>query len=85
MSPCEKWENGTSRHVTPQLIRRILARLERMDSAESLEDLAVYRVPPLQGDEAGRYAIDINGPWRIVFGWDAEAGDCIELDLRQYH
>lgn len=27
--------------------------------------------------------IQVNGPWCITFGWDAE--DAIDVDLEQYH
>jgi hypothetical protein len=33
---------------------------------------------------AGRWAIDVNGPWRITFEW-SEDGDAYRVDLEQYH
>ena len=30
-----------------------------------------------------RYALAVNGPWRITFEW--EDGDALRVDLEQYH
>lgn len=30
-----------------------------------------------------RYAVEVQGPWRITFGWDD--GDAIEVDYEDYH
>ena len=30
-----------------------------------------------------RYALDVNGPWRITFEW--EDGEAFRVDLEQYH
>jgi proteic killer suppression protein len=30
-----------------------------------------------------RYAISVNGPWRITFEWQGE--DAFRVDLEQYH
>lgn len=37
---------------------------------------------PLQG-KPERFAISVNGPWRITFEW--EDGDALRVDLEQYH
>jgi proteic killer suppression protein len=47
-------------------------------------DLPGFRLHPLQGDQAGRWAIDVSGPWRITFEW-SEDGDAHRVDLEQYH
>jgi proteic killer suppression protein len=38
----------------------------------------------LKGNQAGRWAIDVSGPWRITFEWSA-TGDAQRVDLEQYH
>ena len=75
---------GRSAKVRPDLQRRCLARLDALDKAESLEDLAVpgLRFHALRGAVA-RYSIRVNGPWRITFEW--HEGDAIRVDLEQYH
>jgi toxin HigB-1 len=47
-------------------------------------DLSGFRLHPLKGDQAGRWAIDVSGPWRITFEW-SEDGDAHRVDLEQDH
>ena len=30
-----------------------------------------------------RYAVSVNGPWRVTFGWEGK--DAVDADLEQYH
>jgi proteic killer suppression protein len=39
--------------------------------------------PDLQNTTPKRYAISVNGPWRITFEW--MEGDAWRVDLEQYH
>ena len=41
-----------------------------------------WGVHRLRGKPA-RFAISVNGPWRITFEW--EDGDAFRVDLEQYH
>jgi proteic killer suppression protein len=41
-----------------------------------------WRLHQLQ-DEPTRFALAVNGPWRITFEW--EEGDTLRVDLEQYH
>jgi toxin HigB-1 len=63
-----------------------LARLDALDAATELRqlDLPGFRLHPLKGEQAGRWAIDVNGPWRITFKW-SDDGDAQRVDLEQYH
>ena len=63
-------------------IERILARLRLAASPEQM-NLPGWRFHPLKGDQAGRYAVDASGNWRVTFGWDGE--DAVEVDLEDYH
>ena len=36
-----------------------------------------------EGDKPIRFALAVNGPWRITFEW--EDGDALRVDLEQYH
>jgi proteic killer suppression protein len=78
--------SGRSAGVRPDLRRRCLARLDALDAATELRqlDLPGFRLHPLKGDQAGRWAIDVSGPWRITFEWSA-TGDEQRVDLEQYH
>jgi toxin HigB-1 len=77
---------GRSAGVRPDLGKRCLARLDALDAATELRqlDLPGFRLHPLKGDQAGRWAIDVSGPWRITFEWSA-TGDAQRVDLEQYH
>ena len=77
---------GRSAGVRPDLKKRCLARLDALDAATELRqlDLPGFRLHPLKGDQAGRWAVDVSGPWRITFAW-SEAGDAQRVDLEQYH
>jgi proteic killer suppression protein len=72
------------RGIRPDLIERCRACLSVLDAATSLTDMALPGLGfhRLQGKPV-RYALAVNGPWRITFEW-AE-GDAIRVDLEQYH
>lgn len=61
-------------------------KLDSMDAAICLDDL---RNPPsnrlhaLSGNYANYWALNVNGPWRLVFRFDD--GDIYDLQLMQYH
>jgi proteic killer suppression protein len=77
---------GQSAGVRPDLRKRSLARLDALDAATELRQLNLpgFRLHSLKGEQAGRWAIDVSGPWRITFGW-SEDGDAYRVDLEQYH
>jgi proteic killer suppression protein len=77
---------GRSGGVRPDLRRRCLARPDALDAATELRqlDLPGFRLHPLKDDQAGRWTIDVSGPWRITFEWSA-AGDVHRVDPEQYH
>ena len=57
-----------------------------MNSAVSLGDLAVLpgnRLEALKGDRRGFHAIRINDQWRIVFRWQRDGVDAVEVT--DYH
>jgi toxin HigB-1 len=66
----------------PARIRRILLAL---DDATRPEDMNIpgFRFHSLKGKEAGRYAIDASGNWRVTFGWKDR--DAVNVDLEDYH
>jgi toxin HigB-1 len=77
------FETGRSAAV-PQLWKRCANLLEVLDEAENLNDLSgpgfgthrLHTKPP-------RYAMAVNGPWRITFQF--EEGNALLVDLEQYH
>ncbi len=59
-----------------------LRKLDMIEAAVRVEDL---RAPPgnrlekLKGDRRGRWSIRINDQWRIVFRWDGDAPEDVEI------
>lgn len=79
----ELWATGRSRRVAADQVARIMRRLDALDQAARPEDVPRQSgFHPLQGNPQ-RYAVDVNGPWRVTFGWDGP--DAVDVDLEQYH
>lgn len=93
--PCDKDipPQGTAGPFRKRRIRKgqcenpgsLSRRLDVIDNAKSLEELNLpgYRLHRLEGRQPLRYAVDVNGPWRITFEW--YDGDAFRVDLEQYH
>ncbi len=61
-------------------------RLSTLNAARKLDDLSRLRsvgLRKLSGNRVGSWAISVNGPWRIVFHFDA--GDAFEVEIVDYH
>ncbi len=66
--------------------RQAEKRLEILDAAETLADLAALpsnRLEVLSGDRAGQYSIRINRQWRICFEWPVDGPE--NVDITDYH
>jgi toxin HigB-1 len=62
------------------------ARLIRLDSATSLEDLGALRgnrLEALSGSRKGQFSIRINDQYRICFNWEAKGPTNVEIT--DYH
>ncbi len=71
----------------PQTIWRVARRkLEHVDSAESLGDLAAVpgnRLERLHGTLSAYHSIRINDQFRVVFRW--KGGNAFEVRIEDYH
>ncbi len=80
-------DNTREARKVPQTIWRVARRkLEHIDSAESLQDLAAIpgnRLEKLKGDLSECHSIRINDQFRIVLRW--EGGNAIEVRIEDYH
>lgn len=68
--------------------RQAEMRLDRLDAATSLKDLAAIggnRLEALKGDRAGQYSIRINDRWRICFAWPAGSPGPVDVEITDYH
>ena len=63
-------------------------KLDRMEAAMALKDLAVLRgnrLEALAGDRKGQYSIRINDQWRICFEWPGGALGPSNVEIVDYH
>ena len=79
------FEKADRRRVPPEhgdKIERILARLNVVSEVGDM-DLPGFRLHPLKGDLAGRWAVTVSGNWRITFRF--EDRDVFVVNLVDYH
>ena len=68
--------------------RQAEMKLDQLEAAESLTDLAVLpgnRFEALKGDRKGQYSIRINDQWRICFEWPAQLRGPANVEIVDYH
>jgi proteic killer suppression protein len=65
--------------------KQALRRLQQLDSATSLRDLALpgHRLEKLHGDRSGQHSVRINDQWRVCFRW--KEGDAYDVEIVDYH
>ena len=80
----ELFRHGESAKVRPDQQRNCLRLLDALNTMAVPEDMNSpgWHFHGLQG-KPKRYAVAVNGPWRITFGFGD--GDAIDVDLEQYH
>ena len=80
----ELFATGRSSKVRQDLQARALRRLDALQAASQIADLAVpgFDFHALKG-KPKRYSMHVNGPWCITFEW--QDGDASNVDLEQYH
>jgi toxin HigB-1 len=87
------WKNSATRrfagagkgHWPGMDLQKARVRLSQLDAAKALSDLGQLRsvgLHKLGGDRTGHWAVTINGPWRLVFRFDA--GDAWDLEIVDY-
>jgi proteic killer suppression protein len=81
----ELWETGRTARIDKRMQKRVLARLDVLDEAVHLSDLALpgFDFHTLKGFKPERHTVHVNGPWCITFEFDA--GDVLRVNLEQYH
>jgi toxin HigB-1 len=70
--------------IEGHLLDRVRRLLTALDWAQDLKELGMpgWGLHRLHGKPV-RFAVSVNGPWRITFEW--EDGDAFRVDLEQYH
>ncbi len=68
--------------------RQAEMRLDRMESATSLNDLRALpgnRLEAPRGNRAGQFSIRINDQWRICFEWPDGSPGPVNAEIVDYH
>ena len=79
-------QTGRSKRVPSEIRRRAVRKLEYINLAFRLEDLAVppsNRLHKLKEGREGQYSISINDQWRICFRF--VDGDAFDVELTDDH
>lgn len=77
-------EDRRSKKIPGDIDARLFRKLQLIDDATNDLDL---RSPPsnhfekLSGNLAGKHSIRVNDQWRLVFAWDGERGEAVEIYL----
>jgi proteic killer suppression protein len=79
------FETGRTGKIDVRMHKRILLRLDRLDTAERPEDMNLpgFDFHGLLGFYPMRYSVHVNGPWCITFEFDGT--DAARVDFEQYH
>ncbi len=84
----ERFANGGHVKEFSGFARQAETRLDRLDAATRLKDLAAMsgnRLEALKGNRQGQYSIRINDQWRICFEWPDRSLGPINVEIVDYH
>ncbi len=84
----ERFANGEHVKEFSGFARQVETRLDRLDAATTLKDLAAMsgnRLEALKGNRQGQYSIRINDQWRICFEWPVSSTGPINVEIVDYH
>jgi toxin HigB-1 len=84
----ERLANGERVREFSGFARQAEIRLDRLDAAASLRDLAALpgnRLEALRGNREGQYSIRINDQWRICFEWPDGSPGRTNVQIVDYH
>jgi proteic killer suppression protein len=80
------WREEPGRRIPADIRRPALKKLQMLNAAGALGDLALppgNHLEPLRGDRKGQYSIRINNRYRICFEWLGE--NAYEVEIADYH
>ena len=80
------WDETYARKIPRDIQRRALLKLQMLNAASELRDLAIPSgnwLEALKGNRRGQYSIRVNDQWRICFRWLQL--DTFDVELVDYH
>jgi len=80
------WKEEHARRVPASLRKAALKKLQMVNAAGALGDLAVppgNRLERLRGDRRGQFSIRINDQYRVCFEW--REGNAYNVEITDYH
>lgn len=79
------FETGSMKCIQSKHAKKLRMRLIALDTAQSLEDLALpnFYLHELKGDRSDIYSIKVNGNWRLTFSFTD--GDVYILNYEDYY
>jgi proteic killer suppression protein len=83
-----RFANGERVKAFSGFARQAEMRLDRLDAATGLKDLAAIagnRLEALKGNRQGQYSIRINDQWRICCEWPEGSPGPINVEIVDYH
>jgi toxin HigB-1 len=77
--------NGSKAGIQPKHAKKLTLQLGALDAAKRPEDMNLpgWSWHELKGQMAGRWAVSVNGNWRLTYAF--EGGDAILVDYEDYH
>ena len=79
---------GNSRGVPPEnmdKLRKMLALLDAIDSADELRALTAWKPHTLTGDRKGTVSLSVTRNRRLTFRIDSAEREIRDVDLEDYH
>jgi proteic killer suppression protein len=80
------WKEERGRRIPATLQRVALKKLQMLNAAGTLADLAAppgNRLERLKGDREGQHSIRINDQYRVCFVW--RDGNAYDAEITDYH
>ena len=86
--PTREFATGKRVKAFTGIERAAQLRLDRLEAALSLQDLAALRgnrLEALKGDRKGQHSIRINEQWRVCFEWPGGSPGPLNVEIVDYH
>lgn len=73
--------------LPPDLIDKITIILASLESSKEIKNMALpgYRLHALTGNYNGFWSVTVSGNMRIIFRFDEDEGNALDVDFIDYH